>query len=336
MKPVRMADIAGKLGVSIVTVSNGLAGRGGVSEEMRQKILETAEEMGYGNFGQTGGREKSLIGNTIGILCPDHFFGDNSLYVSLFRAIAQVCAKIGCSVLMELIPEQAERECLLPLLVADRKVDAILVMGETDGKYLAALQPFGLPCVLVGFSSADVPQLDAVRGDDIQSGYILTKHLLQGERRRIGFIGHITTAAAMDCCLGYTRALWEAGLSPRPEWRIDDGVEGQPLLLPEDMPDAFVCATGRGGFRLMNELQSRGRRVPADISVVSCDDSGYTRMCAPPLTAYRIDVESMAAAAVRRIQEKARGEDTWRGTSIIPGKLVLRKSSLLEDVPAMG
>ena len=46
-KRVRMADIAEKLGISIVSVSKGLAGKDGVSEEMREKILETAKEMGY-------------------------------------------------------------------------------------------------------------------------------------------------------------------------------------------------------------------------------------------------------------------------------------------------
>ena len=38
-KRVRMADIAEKLGISIVSVSNGLAGKDGVSEDLRAKIL---------------------------------------------------------------------------------------------------------------------------------------------------------------------------------------------------------------------------------------------------------------------------------------------------------
>lgn len=44
---VKMLDIAKKLGVSVVTVSNALAGREGVSDQMRAKIRETAEVMGY-------------------------------------------------------------------------------------------------------------------------------------------------------------------------------------------------------------------------------------------------------------------------------------------------
>lgn len=46
-KKVKLEDIAEKLGVSIVTVSNALKGKKGVSREMREKILEAAEKMGY-------------------------------------------------------------------------------------------------------------------------------------------------------------------------------------------------------------------------------------------------------------------------------------------------
>jgi len=46
-KAVRMADIAQRLGISTVSVSKGLAGKEGVSAEMRAKIVATAEEMGY-------------------------------------------------------------------------------------------------------------------------------------------------------------------------------------------------------------------------------------------------------------------------------------------------
>ena len=52
-----MADIAQRLGISTVSVSKGLAGKEGVSAEMRAKILATAEEMGY----QPPARTLSLI-----------------------------------------------------------------------------------------------------------------------------------------------------------------------------------------------------------------------------------------------------------------------------------
>ena len=46
-KAVRLSDIAEKLGVSTVTVSNALANQRGVSEELRERIKAMATEMGY-------------------------------------------------------------------------------------------------------------------------------------------------------------------------------------------------------------------------------------------------------------------------------------------------
>ena len=46
-KRVTMADVAGKLGISKNAVSLALAGKPGVSEQMRRTIAETARKMGY-------------------------------------------------------------------------------------------------------------------------------------------------------------------------------------------------------------------------------------------------------------------------------------------------
>ena len=46
-KTVKMQDIAGRLGVSTMTVSKALSGKSGVSEQTRQKIKQLAAEMGY-------------------------------------------------------------------------------------------------------------------------------------------------------------------------------------------------------------------------------------------------------------------------------------------------
>ena len=45
-KAVKLADIAEKVNVSTVTVSKALSNQKGVSEELRARIKELAEEMG--------------------------------------------------------------------------------------------------------------------------------------------------------------------------------------------------------------------------------------------------------------------------------------------------
>ena len=61
---VKMIDIAKALDVSVVTVSNALAGRDGVSSQLRVKICETAEKMGL----------RYHVGN---LLSSDTFYNDD-------------------------------------------------------------------------------------------------------------------------------------------------------------------------------------------------------------------------------------------------------------------
>jgi LacI family transcriptional regulator len=88
-----MADIAERLGISIVSVSKGLAGKDGVSEEMRVKILATAEEMGYVMpLAKTEGKNSS--GN-IGILVADRFIADNAFMSTNFTTWVKMGAIHG-------------------------------------------------------------------------------------------------------------------------------------------------------------------------------------------------------------------------------------------------
>lgn len=44
---VKLKDIAKALGVSVVTVSNALSGKKGVSDQVRREAVEKARELGY-------------------------------------------------------------------------------------------------------------------------------------------------------------------------------------------------------------------------------------------------------------------------------------------------
>ena len=123
-KGVRMADIAEKLGISIVSVSKALAGKDGVSEEMRAKILSTAEELGYRSPAAKATATQQTGGQIIGVLVADHFFNENTFYSNLYRAILQHSAPQGISVAMEIVFPQAEQSCTMPTFLVNRKVDA--------------------------------------------------------------------------------------------------------------------------------------------------------------------------------------------------------------------
>lgn len=323
-----MADIAEKLGISIVSVSKGLSGKDGVSEEMRAKIIATAKELGYEPPAQrTAAQERT---QNIGILVADYFFEDSAFYSGLYRALVKQLTALGYSCMMELVSLESEQACILPNLVTQNKVDALIFMGELEHNYLKAIIDCGLPHVLLDFYDSGLDS-DYVVGNNISGSYVLTKHLLETGRKRVGFVGSITaTSSIMNRYLGYCRALLQAGIEPNPAWRIEDrGADNKLglLTLPETMPEAFVCNNDEVAFRMVECLNQAGYSVPEDVAVAGYDDYRYSTMCRPQLTTYHVNIEGMAAAAVDCIQRKLSNQPSMGPVHIVSGTFIKRDST---------
>ena len=327
-KPVRMADIAEKLDISVVSVSKALSGKPGVSEEMRAKIVALAKQLGY--EGTKVHSELSGTGN-IGVLVSDRFFAENAFYSSLYRALVLKSGNEGFTCMAEIVTPEAEQGAVLPALVAGRKVDGIIFMGNLDPAYLSKVEASGLPYLMLDFQLPG-RACDCVISDNMDGGFALTEHLLRLGRRQIGFVGSIrATSSIMDRYLGYQKALRLAGLTPREEWLLEDrDADGAflPIRLPENLPEAFLCSCDEVAYNLVTALRQSGRRVPEDVAVCGYDDFRFATLCQPPLTTYRVNAEQMASAVVGWLARKIRQEDSpepmmWT----VPGRLVVREST---------
>lgn len=326
-KTVRMSDIAKRLGVSTVSVSKGLAGKDGVSEELRARILAAAQEMGY----QMPARaQQHSGGKSIGIVVADRFFNENAFYYSLYRCVLNCAAAADLSVLMEIVFPQAEKNCTMPTFLVNHKVDGLIFMGEIDRRYLAAAIQHGLPFMLLDFYD-DAIAADCVLSDNTSGSYMITEHLIETGRRNIAFVGSVlSTSSIMDRYLGYVKALLRARLPVRPDWLIEDRDSRGifiPITLPVEMPDAFVCNCDEVAFNVVETLKRRGYRVPQDVAVTGYDDFRYSTICNPPLTTHRVDVEAMARTVVAQLCRKMAHKPPLAPTVIIPGAFVRREST---------
>ena len=327
-KPVRMADIAEKLDISVVSVSKALAGKPGVSEEMRAKVVALAKQMGY--EGTKVHSEQAGTGN-IGVLVSDRFFAENAFYTSLYRSLVLQSGGAGFTCMVEIVTPEAEHGCVLPSLITGRKVDGAIFMGNMDPAYLRKVEAAGLPCLMLDFQLPGRAS-DCVVSDNIDGGYTLAEHLLSTGRRSVGFVGSIrSTSSIMDRYLGYQKALRLAGITPREDWLLEDRDEDGrfiPLQLPETLPEAFLCSCDEVAYNLVEALRRIGRRVPEDVAVCGYDDFRFATLCQPPLTTYRVNVEQMAAAVVDWLARRIRLEETLPSMMwTVPGQLVTREST---------
>lgn len=331
-KKVTMSDIAAELGISTVTVSKALSGQKGVSEEMRRRIMDIAEERGY----QKSFQSKENESFKIGVLIAARYLGSaDSFYGRMYQIFSARAARTGCFTMLEELSDDDENDLVYPKLIGDGNVDAVVIMGALNENYLLMLDEKLLtPTFYMDFSDKKY-QKDSVISGSYYGAYILTSYLFDNGHKDIGYVGTIlATPSITDRYLGYTRALMEHGLSVKPEWVLDDRGLGRGSIdvekyvkLPKKMPTAFVCNCDISAVRFINYLKEKGYKVPQDISVVGYDDFVYSGGGEDlGITTYKVDMDEMVRRTVKRIIHTLRGEPYRGGLSIVEGELIERDS----------
>lgn len=329
-KAVRMADIARKVGVSTVTVSKALADKDGVSEEIRAKIKETAQEMGY-QQGAASRRARTGSTGNIGILVAARFVHDgaNSFYWELYQRVVSRLLTANYYGILELLPEETERQLALPHVLQDGKIDGLIVIGQVSSDYRRMLQEKMLvPTVFLDtYDSGDTGC--SVISDGYYGMYLVTSYVLARGHRKVHFVGTLdATSSISDRYFGYCRAMMEHGLSVTPEMVLPDRDEHGSLrfALPQELPSAYVCNCDITAYQLISQLKERGLQVPADISVAGFDDFRVPYISVPEITTYAVNMSGMARTCVDALQQQIHHQHPVAGIKIVSGHLVTRDS----------
>lgn len=109
MGNVKLKDIPEALNVSTVTVSNALAGRKGVSEEVRCQVVAKAKELGYDLKKYTNKRQGFTIGVIVSEQCLELGV---SFYWSMYQKVAYAASKSHSVTMLEALRQENEERGL--------------------------------------------------------------------------------------------------------------------------------------------------------------------------------------------------------------------------------
>jgi DNA-binding LacI/PurR family transcriptional regulator len=320
MTKVRLADLARAAGVSQGTASNVFNRPELVRPEVRARVLQWAERLGYLGPDPAARMLRAGKANAVGVVTDTelpYFFRDP--YMRQFmEGIAEVCDahKAGLSLVSSLNDQEAA------WTVQTAMVDGFIVDCMEHGHRLVDLVlKRNLPFVAADFNAG--PGINAVKVDDAGGAAAAAEHLLSLGHRRIGVLSmpfrdddrigpvepgrlevalYVVTRARMT---GYRRAFAAAGLDPDavPVFEtqndapsIDDGVAW--LLAREPRPTALVAMSDVIALRALDRLRERGICVPDQMSVVGFDGIPESELSLPPLT-----------TVVQPIREKGRAAE---------------------------
>ena len=331
-KDVTLADIAAKVGVSNVAVSKALSGKPGVSDELRIRIKQVADRMGY-TASQSSKASVAETGN-IGVIIPENYYGYSiSFYGQLYEKVVKALYDNKYYGILELLRKEDEQEMNIPKVLRDGKVDGLIFMGQMDGNYIRKM--VGQSELPVFFLDTYKPSiaLDTVISDGYYGTYLLTDYLIRNGHRKIGFVGNIeATDSIADRFWGYRKALRENHIEFESKWEISDrsqyGKVGDKILYGRKELDAYVCNCDYTAQIVIQDLEEMGYSVPEDVSVVGFDDFLPVGggMDADRITSYSVNMEQMAEACVKSLIKKMKHQKYVEGVQIVTGKIVEKKT----------
>ena len=331
-KKVRLSDIAEQLHISTVTVSKALADKDGVGDELRQQIKKIAEKMGYQLKKTPAGKAGAPSTGNIGILIPNHFFSpDVSFYWHIFNKLSASLLNRGYYSILELLSAEDEESKKLPRIIKDKKVDGLIILGQTSDAYLEALNREYQSFILFDFYSSKLP-FDSVSNDNYFCSYMMTDYVISQGHKKIRFVGNFgSTSSISDRFMGFQKAMLENNLPCSASDIINDRDEKGCLIklrLPQakDMPTAFICNSDETAANVIAELEAKGYKVPEEISVTGFDNYIPDKKTSVELTTVYIPPEESTRLAAELIINKINGLPYTKGRQLVSGSLVIRNS----------
>lgn len=330
MGKVRMADIARHVGVSTVTVHNALAGQKGVSDEVRERILRAADEMGYRQRPAVLVKERGRGLRNIGVIISEKYLAEyTTFYWKMYQEMALIATDKNCAVLVEILKHSSEDHLIMPRIAGEHKAEGLIVLGEINREYIRNMrEKIDIPVVFLDFYDKELAN-DAVITDNFYGMYLMTEYLFERGFRKMAYVGSIhATSSIMDRYCGFYKALTEHGVRLRPEWLIEDrDPVGQiAVTLPRELPEAFVCNCDLTAGILITQLEERGIRVPEDISVVGFDNYLYPGFPDKKITSYEVNTKAMAKVALEKVLKQIKNSDRGHGLDIVSGHIVEKQS----------
>ena len=167
--------------------------------------------------------------------------------------------------------------------------------------------------------------------DNVEGARLGTAHLIQRGARKIATIsGPKDMPAGMDRLIGYRQALADAGLDEGTVFEGDfseqSGVNGMRAILEADTPDAVFIASDLMSRGALSVLAEAGLAVPADVAIVSFDDSDIAVAVTPQLTTVRQPSFKQGEMIAQKLVEVLAG-DKPEPVTIVETTLIVRDSA---------
>jgi LacI family transcriptional regulator len=334
-KKISIHDIAAALNVSAATISfvlNGKADEKKISEDVRRKISEYIQKVGY----QPNMIAKSLRTgktNVIGMLVEDI---SDVFFAGISRGIETIAYNHKYKIFFASTENDTEKTKALIKVFRERQVDGY-IMAPPSGveDEISALMDDNVPVILF---DRYLPSLNSstVIIDNFSGAYQAVKHLQENGFSNIAFITLNSEQTQMQSRLeGYIKAIEESGRHPivqKLPCKLSHQLSTemvQEFIKEHDQVDSIIFATNYLAINGLKAIRDLGLAIPDDMGVIGFDDNTHFNLLSPTITAVAQPIEEIAQEVVQQLLNALSDEkeSKKRRMVVLPVKLIVRNSS---------
>lgn len=310
-RPMTIKDVAREAGVSVMSVSNVLNGRGRISEATANHIREVVNRLGYRP--SVAARRLRLsrqwtIGMVIVVEDPD-FLSDPFITAQVTGLTNYLTANSYSLILRGIKPSDFQTAGLFQGIEADGLVAILSGASEQREWFIQELSMLRVPIVLMQEQSLpDGPDSAIIRQDDFQGGRLIGEHLIATGARNCWILVPQAEWAAMHARkFGAETALAEAGL---PELKVvrcgDESFDVTykttlSALTKGPAPDAIIGGNDQMAIAAMKACRDFGLKVPDEVQITGFNAFEIWRYVDPVLTTVRSAAHALGERAAQEL-----------------------------------
>jgi DNA-binding LacI/PurR family transcriptional regulator len=324
-KPTTINDVAAKVGVSVMTVSNVLsnnqARRKHVSEETRARVLEAVAQLQY-YPNATARSLRRRRTNIIGFYAGHGYINpENAFLAAILGGLQEGCDAHRKDLLIHGTFRGASVAGIYAEL-SDGRIDGLVFYGPLNDPLAKMLADSPLPVVALADT---VPALPSVVVDDAMGAGLQVAYLAAQGHRRIAYHSPLDMPVSAERRLATFR---EAAVKRDMRWtefpsahvgnesHVSDA-EAEWLALPSaERPTAAVCWNDVTAYDLLEQCYKRGVRVPEDLAIVGFDGVLPVRGLGRRLTTVRAPWAKVGQTAVGLLVRILAGEQVPQETML--------------------
>lgn len=338
---VTIKHVAADAGVSLQTVSRVINNEPNVRPEMQRRVQASIDKLGYvpslAAQRMSGSRSYLVLAlNDRDRTIADWRERQGTDWVDQMLLGGMLKgAEHGYRFMFELVDthsDHVERE-LKATIAALQPDGVILTPPHSENRLITdLLAAAGIMFVCIGAEQAEGGVVMTM--DDEHAAVLATAHLADLGHRRIAMIsGSQEYSLSNWRVAGWQKEMQRRGLAtegllfPGDFSQLSGEAAARQLLARADRPTAIIASNDRMAIGCLNVAREMGLDVPADLSLISFDNTPVVRFTDPPLTAVDQPVAATASRAMELIIGSKRGEDLPQQPVVVAAELVERLST---------